>query len=134
MLSKLRTFLLILMAVAFTTGCSMSNDYFSPKEQTQPVQRSVAGVMILYREAMAMVDRLEYAEATVKLKQVVDLFETAQDIPHTSESMFWLGFCREKLHYDDLAKQTYIMVIQRFGKSKPAQYARQRLDAMNRLQ
>ncbi len=134
MLSKLRTFLLILVAVASIAGCGMPSDYLFTKNQAPPVPRSVAGVMIHYREAMAMVDRLEYAKAAVKLKQVVDLFETAQDIPHTSESMFWLGFCREKLHYDDLAKQTYIMVIQRFGESKSAQYARQRLDAMNRLQ
>jgi hypothetical protein len=91
----------------------------------------VVNEMIVYREALALIDKLEYALAAPKLQQVTGQFESAGDTAHAAESMFWLGFCREKLHRDDQARQTYVTVIERFSESKPAEYAQQRLDAMN---
>ncbi|MDP6636605.1 MAG: hypothetical protein QGG42_17035 [Phycisphaerae bacterium] len=131
MLSKLRTFLLTLSAAAFICGCGIS---YSPRfrpAHTGAVPRTVVGVMIVYREALTLIDKLEYAAAAAKLEQVLGQFEAAEDIVHSAEAMFWLGFCREKLHRDDLARQTYVTVIQQFAGSTPAEYARMRLDAMN---
>jgi TolA-binding protein len=95
------------------------------------VPRTVVGVMLVYREALTLIDELEYADAAAKLDQVLGDFEAADDTVHSAEAMFWLGFCREKLTQTDLARQTYVTVIQRFAGTTPAEYARLRLDAMN---
>jgi TolA-binding protein len=131
-LSKLRTSLCLVVAVIFIGGCAAS--YYKPAprvDTSNTVPRIVVGLMITYREALALVDKLEYDPAEVKLEQVSAQFDAAGDTAHTAESMFWLGFCREKLHRDDLARQTYVTVIERFAGTKPARYARTRLDAMN---
>ena len=130
MSSRLRTFLLTISAAAFICGCGMPSGEYRPYD-TNAVPRTVVGVMIVYREALTLIDKLEYDAAAAKLEQVLGQFEAAGDIVHSAEAMFWLGFCREKLARDDLARQTYVMVIQRFAGSKPAEYARLRLDAMN---
>lgn len=131
MSSRLRIFLLILAAAAFICGCGAPSSRDRRPDHTGAVPRSVVGVMIIYREALTLIDKLEYADAAAKLEQVSGQFEAAGDLTHTAEAMFWFGFCREKLHRDDLARQTYVMVIQRFAGSKPAEYAQLRLDAMN---
>ena len=131
MSSRLRTFLLTFSAAAFICGCGAPSSRNYRPDHTGDVPRSVVGVMIVYREALTLIDELKYADAAAKLEQVSGQFEAAGDIPHSAESMFWLGFCREKLHRDDLARQTYVTVIQRFAGSKPAEYAQLRLDAMN---
>ena len=128
---RLRIFLLTLSSAAFICGCGIPWSANVRPEHTGAVPRSVVGVMIVYREALTLIDEIKYADAAAKLEQVSGQFEAAGDIPHTAEAMFWLGFCREKLHRDDLARQTYVMVIQRFVGSKPAEYAQLRLDAMN---
>lgn len=132
MLSKRRIFLLTLAAGAFVCGCAMQNYREVPADNTGAVPRSVVGVMIVYREALALIDKEEFAAAAAKFEQVFGQFDAAGDVVHSAEAMFWLGFCREKLNQNDLARQTYVMVIQRFAGTKPADYARQRLDAMNR--
>jgi len=129
--SRLRTFLLTLAVAAFICGCGAPSSREYRPDHTGTVPRSVVGVMIVYREALTLIDELKYADAAAKLEQVSGQFESAGDLTHTAEAMFWLGFCREKLHRDDLARQTYVMVIQRFAGSKPAEYAQLRLDAMN---
>jgi len=95
-------------------------------------QAATGGVMVVYREALALIDKMEYAPAVVKLEQVVIQFDAAGDVVHTPQAMFWLGFCREKLALDDSARQAYVTVIQRFADSRSAEHARRRLDAMNR--
>ena len=131
MSSRLRTFLLTLAAAAFICGCGIPHSGGVRSDNIGAVPRVVVGVMIVYREALTLIDKLEYAAAAAKLEQVPGQFEAAGDIPHTAESMFWLGFCREKLAQADLARQTYVTVIQRFAGTTPAEYARLRLDAMN---
>ncbi|MBL7220636.1 MAG: hypothetical protein ISS69_11020 [Phycisphaerae bacterium] len=131
MSSRLRTFLLTFSAAAFICGCGAPSSRNYRPDHTGDVPRSVVGVMIVYREALTLIDELKYADAAAKLERVSGQFEAAGDLTHAAESMFWLGFCREKLHRDDLARQTYVMVIQQFAGSKPAEYAQLRLDAMN---
>jgi len=91
----------------------------------------IGGVMVVYREAIALIDKEQYAQASVKLERVVLQFDTAGDAVHTPKAMFWLGFCREKLGLDDSARQSYVEVIQRFPDSTSAEQARRRLEAMN---
>ena len=133
MLSKRCTFLLTLAAAAFVGGCSTGHYNEFPRPNPSSIPRSVVGVMAVYREALTLIDKLEYAQAAAKLEPVSEQFQAAGDIPHSAESLFWLGFCREKLHEDDQARQTYVTVIQNFAQTKPAEYARRRLDAMNSL-
>jgi hypothetical protein len=113
----------------------MSFDMPSKREQRGTANiglpRTIVGAMIVYRQALAQIDKLEYAPAMANLEQAFDQFDAAGDLPHSAESMFWLGFCREKLYRDDLARQAYVTVIQRYPGSKPAEYARVRLDTMN---
>ena len=131
-MSKLRISLLLVVAVAFIGGCAGSYYKSAPRvDMSNTVPRTVVGLMIAYREALALVDKLEYDPAEVKLEKVSAQFDAAGDPTHTAESMFWLGFCREKLHRDDQARQTYVTIIERFAGTKPARYARNRLDAMN---
>jgi len=122
---KAATFLLVIAAAGFIAGCGMKGGY--PGSTTG----ATAGVMIVYREAIALIDKLEFGPAAVKLERVVAQFDAAQDVVHTPKAMFWLGFCREKLGLDDSARRAYVEVIERFGDSIPAKHARRRLDAMN---
>jgi len=127
---------LVFLVAAFLGGCSMMRDPFpkrdtSSQPSTAPIQRSTVGAMKAYRTALKLIDELEYAAAEIKLQAVSVQFDRAGDIEHTAESTFWLGFCREKLQQDDLARQAYVSVIQRFPDSKPAKQAQQRLDTMN---
>lgn len=131
MSSRLRTFLLTVSAAAFICGCGSLAPRDFHMANTGAMPRTVVGVMIVYREALTLIDKLEYAAAAAKLEQVLGQFEAAEDIVHSAEAMFWLGFCREKLAQADLARQTYVTVIQQFAGSTPAEYARMRLDAMN---
>ena len=128
--------LLAFTAAVIFGGCSMMKEPFERRsDSTQPsmtaTPRSTVGAMKVYRDALKLVDKLEYAPAEIKLQTVSAQFDSAGDLDHTAESMFWLGFCREKLAQDDLARQTYVNVIQRFPQSKPAKHAQERLDAMN---
>jgi TolA-binding protein len=134
--SKLRIFLAAVFVAAFLGGCAVMKEQFpkrdtSSKPSATAVPRSVVGAMKVYRNALKLIDELEYAAAEIKLQTVSIQFDRAGDIDHTAESTFWLGFCREKLQHDDLARQAYVSVIQRFPNSKPAKQAQQRLDTMN---
>jgi TolA-binding protein len=135
-LHKSQKSLLLFIAAAFIGGCGISS--FAPLSRNKQggnvdmgLPRTIVSAMIVYRQALAQIDKLEYAPAMEKLEQAFDQFDAAGDLPHSAESMFWLGFCREKLHRDDLARQAYVTVIQRYPGSKPAEYARVRLDTMN---
>ena len=131
MSSRLRTLLLTLAAAALLCGCGIAQFRPIESDQTGVVSRTVVGVMIVYREALTLIDKLEFDAAAAKFQQVIGQFDAAGDMVHTAEAMFWLGFCREKLDRDDQARQAYVTVIERFAGSTPAEYARQRLDAMN---
>ena len=131
MLSRIQIFLATVLVLAFFGGCSSPFDSREEQPSTSRVPRSVAGAESLYREAIKLIDGLEHAPAAIKLQQASDQFDVAGDDAHTAESMFWLGFCREKLGQDDPARQAYVNVIQRFPESKSAKSAQQRLDTMN---
>ena len=123
---RVTAFLAAVAAAAFIGGCGMMSRVPLPRKVP-----AAPALMEAYRQALDMVDKLEYAQAEPKLEQVSGQFEAAGDMQHTAESLFWLGFCREKLHRDDQAREIYVTVIERFPGSKPAKYARTRLDAMN---
>jgi TolA-binding protein len=125
-LHKRITLLLVLVAGGFLSGCGKSAPWAG---QAEPVD--IAQAMADYRDALKRIDKLEYATALVKLERVSPLFDQAGDGTHAAESLFWLGFCREKLQYEDMARETYVDVIERYPLSKPAKYAKTRLDAMN---
>ena len=128
--------MLLLVAVAFIGGCMTKSFDYAPNSKRQNntqmgLPRTIVSAMVVYRQALALIDKLEYAPAATHLERAFTQFDAAGDLPHAAASMFWLGFCREKLHRDDMARETYVTVIQRFPGSKPAEYARVRLDTMN---
>ena len=67
MLFRLRILLLTLTAAAFIGGCGTPSARDSRPEHTGTVPRSVVGVMIVYREALTLIDQLKYADAAAKL-------------------------------------------------------------------
>lgn len=130
---KTATSLVLISAAVLIAGCSsnMGGVFDRPQPHMQKVPRSTVGAMSAYQEAIKLVEKLEYALAEPKLQYASAQFEAAGDDEHTAKSLFWLGFCREKLGQDDQARQAYVTVIQRFAGTKSAQSAKERLDAMN---
>jgi outer membrane protein assembly factor BamD (BamD/ComL family) len=129
-LSKLRTFLLILAGAAFIGGCGVMMSGSWQRSSTGEAS-DTRGAMMVYQDAMGQIDKLEFASASAKLEQIFEQFESAGDTEHSSKTMFWLGFCYEKLAQDDLARQAYVLVIEQFPNSSAAELARTRLNSMN---
>ena len=57
-------------------------------------------------------------------------YETAQEPRHASESIFWLGYCKEKTGNPGEAARCYRRVMEKYPQSEAAKLAQDRLDGL----
>ena len=84
-----------------------------------------------YIHAMDMIDEARFAEALTELTEIEPLLAGVGDRPRAASSLFWRGFCEEKLTRPNQAAARYRAVLDIYSDTKAADLARHRLAALN---
>jgi hypothetical protein len=117
----------ILFALAAAVGGCSAQMNRSPGLGYEAVtllgSKNVAGL----DEAVAMVSQLRYGEAAEKFTMLAGRFETAGDQRRAAESMFWLGYCHEKLGRTKDAGDCYQKVLGKYSATPAAARAAERV-------
>ncbi|MBS3820762.1 MAG: tetratricopeptide repeat protein [Planctomycetes bacterium] len=152
-----RTVILILLPLAaWLGGCSANEAWFKPGEhrflspdkaaadpdaaQPRPVvtrgepQADVepAGPTEVeaFESALTQVTALQYEPARETLKPLVARFAAADLDRYASESLFWLGFCSERLKDPAKAKEYYMRAVYGYPDTPASRQARVRLKSL----
>lgn len=83
-----------------------------------------------FDEAMGLLAELKYAEAGDRFADVLVRFEAAGDSVRTAETIFWVGFCREKEGRLVESKACYERVLREYPQSPVARRASERLSRL----
>lgn len=111
-----------------SAGCS-ANAMLS-KDQFQSAAWSNSRIIEEYELAHNLIADGKYHEAQEKLAPLLAEFERTGDEVHASESIFWVGYCYEKLHRTKQAGDEYRKVIRKYPHSRAAAQAK---DSLSRL-
>jgi hypothetical protein len=109
-----------LVIAAVLAGCAAKYELAVPRQ----VGAEDAAAL---EEAVVMVAELRYAEAAAKLLSLSRRFESLSDNKRTAESLFWLGYCHEKLDRTGEAARLYGRVVNEYSRQPAAGQAAQRL-------
>ena len=112
-------------------GCSMEMARRVPAHESMPgravlVQMS-SDDRSAFDDGVALVAELKYAEAERRFARVAEWFQATGDDVRASETLFWQGFCREKLGRGDEAWQTYQLLMARYPRTAAARQAAERM-------
>ena len=80
--------------------------------------------------AIEMILDGRYADASKLLDQLIVMYESARDARHAAESIFWLGYCKEKSGNPADAAKYYRRVMERYPATDAARNAQDRLDGL----
>ena len=80
--------------------------------------------------AIEMVFDGKYADASKILEQLSVTYESAKDSRQAAESIFWLGYCKEKSGNPAAAAACYRRAIERYPQTAAARNAQDRLDSL----
>lgn len=115
-----------MVGVLATGGCVPAG----PRRAIEPY-RAVSAVtqqdVDEFNQAVALVGRLQYRQATVKFKRVLVRFEAGRDAASAAETIFWLGYCYEKRDRLAEADAAYRKLLQEYPDTPAAKQARRRL-------
>lgn len=120
--------LLCILAAAALAGCSVPARQFSEMPRVHPINTSVIGT---FNQSVTLAAQGKYDEASAGFLQSLSGFENAGDADHVAETIFWLGFCDEKLSRPDRAARYYGQVLQRYPQSPSARQASIRLNRLS---
>ncbi len=120
--------LYILIAVVMG-GCSST---FSPRQYNSESLKVANQVdLATFNEAVAMVESQRYEEAAGKFRRVFDRFAASSDYrQRAAESLFWIGFCREKQRRLDEAKVIYVRLANEYVGTRAAGEGAKRLSRL----
>lgn len=82
-------------------------------------------------QATEEVMSLRYARAEALLMPLPKRFVQLGDDVHAAESLFWLGYCAEKLSRTEEAARRYVDVLSRYIHTPSARMARERLEQLS---
>ena len=116
--------LLLLLAVVMG-GCSQMG---SPWQyNSEPAKAATQADLATFNEAVSMVESQRYEEAAGKFRQVFDRFAASADHrQRAAESLFWIGFCREKQRRLDEARAIYLRLAEEYAGTRAAEEANKR--------
>lgn len=109
------------MAAIEIGGCSSAGVSF------QANAWSNSKIVAEYDAALSMIADGKYKAALEKLSPLFAEFERSDDEVHASESIFWIGYCQEKLSNYKQAAVEYRKVMLRYPQSSAAGQAKERL-------
>jgi TolA-binding protein len=110
------------MAVA--AGCAaqpQARDVAAPLERRREVRDGALDAAV----ALAVEGR--YDEAAAQFSALMQRYDAAGDRARLAESLFWLGYCREKLGRPDEARDLYERVVRDHPAGPAARQAAERL-------
>ncbi len=115
---------LVLTAALATAGCSaVPEAIFTRYGPTRTSERDRAD----FERARRLVTELHYEEAAGKFASLAERFALTGDSDRSAQSMFWAGYCYEKLDRLALAEEYYHRLLRRHPQTQSAQRAGQRL-------
>lgn len=88
--------------------------------------RAAAQDLSALQDAVAMVTRLEYAQAAGILGPLAGRLGEAGDGPHAAEACFWLGYCWEKQGQAPKAMELYQQAQQHYPGTRGAEMSQRR--------
>lgn len=118
----------LLVSAVSLGGCGLAEPSFLSADRTAHARsgQSIAA----FDEAVNLAFQLRYAEAAEKFSRVLAGFESAGDRARAAESMFWLGYCYEKMGRVQEAEDTYRRLNAKYPESQGARLGNERLLAM----
>jgi TolA-binding protein len=120
----LPTLLLVLVACALA-GCGARGLEVAPT-----ANRAAGDAERQFADAVDLVANLHYAEAAERFVELAALFEDLGHRPRAAESLFWLGYCREKQGLAAEAEAAYHRVVLTYAETPAARQASERLQAL----
>lgn len=120
--------LVILFAAAALGGCAS----YAPMNQARltDVRIHRDADLKAFNEAVALTESLRYEEAAARFGQVFERLSNIGNRPKAAESLFWLGFCREKQGRLTEAGEIYRRVTQEYTSTTAAREAGERLSRL----
>jgi len=120
----------IVLAVVIPGGCSVMDRYSMRSNGGLPREAAVSSAkpedIAQFRRAEELIGELKYPLAEEILTKLADKFRKAGDVPRASKSLFWMGFCAEKLFRSDQAIARYDKVIDLYPGTAAAEQSRRR--------
>jgi len=113
---------MLVAAAVGMAGCAAQMDM-----QTQPIARVSAIDAGELEELIGLIAEGRYEEASSQIPSLAARFESRQERPRAAESLFWLGYCYEKLDRPAEAAQIYGRVLKDYPQEPAARQAAQRL-------
>jgi TolA-binding protein len=126
----------LFIVLAVFAGCGVpvfSERHMSP---SAPVRAAEGAAPVTpedeakFRAAKDLIMELRYAEAERLLEDLVKKFERAGRFDYASKSLFWFGYCAEKLSRMPDALFRYDGVIEKYPDTRAAEQARIRKTQM----
>ena len=114
----------LLLLVVLMGGCSVANSPWQYNSRSLKV--ATQADLATFNEAVALVESQRYEEAVAKFRQVFDNFASSNDRQRAAESLFWIGFCREKQRRLDEARVIYLRLAKEYVGTRAAKEAYKR--------
>ena len=83
-----------------------------------------------FEAAVDLVTGLQYEQAAAQLKPLVERFAVAGLDRYAGESLFWLGYCSERMKDPAKAKAYYMRAVYGYPATPAARQARARLESL----
>ena len=120
-----RCLLLILVTSVVMGGCSRMNSPWQHNNESAKV--ATQADLATFNEAVLLVESQRYEEAAAKFRQVFDRFAASADHrQRAAETLFWIGFCREKQRRLDEAREIYLRLAEEYSGTRAASEANKR--------
>ena len=122
----------LLISVAFLAGCQAkapplaAHDMQKRTTEFLPPEQAEAE----FTQAVALAVKLRYQDAIAQFSRVLPSFETAGLRQRCGETLFWLGYCNEKLDRRQEAAAFYKRLLQKYPRVRAARLGGQRLTAL----
>ena len=114
----------LLLIVVVMGGC---NQMRSPLQYNSEFAKAANQAnLATFNEAVALAEALRYEAAAGKFQRVFDNFALAGDRQRAAESLFWIGFCREKQRRLGEAREIYLRLTEEYAGTRAAEEANKR--------
>jgi tetratricopeptide (TPR) repeat protein len=128
------------LGAAFLSGCMVpqSGQWVDTRLTAHPnkpalVPQIPAEDRDAFDEGVALVSQLRYAEAQQRFQRVLRWYQTLGDDPMAAETLFWLGFCNEKLGRTAQAWEFYDRLLKTYPTAPAAAHATRRRAALPQI-
>ena len=123
----------VVAAAVAMAGCNMMSsreNMLRPSKKPDTPRRYSARARPNYDAAVALTAERKYGDAAAKFVQLLPIFETEENHPRAADTLFWLGYCSEKLSRSNEARQYYRRVLKEYPQTPAARTAELRLSLL----